>query len=423
MTEKIINNILRRIDKSEDIYDARRAVYNEFLDTEVKLKKNIPIKILILCIPCHGFGDIIFGSKIKRYIKEWYGIDAKIATTTPELFEKVGEPKKNIITLGGIRGKQCRRLSRLEGKIGKYDLIFVAPLMADSKISFQDVKQLIPYSTRSNTFFFSEYNDDLEKGFDVNTGIGKGRDGLLFTKTKCSKSHIEKFLLDNEYALGYIAETIDDSDLCILRFARMVIRKYPKVRQIICPPWVKDIDHDLVVQYVNADNIYITTTEGTNAIKEEDDEGKTIVFRCDIFPVANEIMLSLIHYSVRDVLLTGDQSITDALSCCSDKNIFYQIAPWKEDFGKNLAKYMPNKYLTKISTSCGTLSALNYKSNYKKFVKDWDFRKLGKVKVDAMIASALFFKHNKDIQDIIDNSKTVDSVIHKFDQITKSYTR
>ena len=420
MNEKTIKKILKRIYYSEDIYDARRAVYDEFFGIRMNMAKNLQVKILILCVPCHGFGDIIFGSKIKRYIKEWYGIDSHIATTTPELFEKVGEPKKNIITLGGIRGKQCRRLARLEGNIGVYDLILVAPLMADSKISFGDVKQLIPYSTRSNTFFFSEYNDELDKGFDVNTGIGKGRDGLLFTNTKCSKSHIEKFSLDKDYALAYIAETIDDSDLCILRFVRMVIRKYPNVRQIICPPWVKDIDPSLVKTYVKADNIYITTSEETKALKEEDEDGKTIVFRCDVFPVANEVMLSLIHYSVRDVLLTGDQSITDALSCCSDKNIFYQIAPWKEDFGKNLTKYMPNKYLSKTSTSCGTLSALNYKSNYKKFVKDWDFRKLGKVKVDAMIASALFVKHNKDIRhilEILNKSKTIESAIHKIERL------
>jgi hypothetical protein len=96
--------------------------------------------------------------------------------------------------------------------------------------------------------------------------------------------------------------------------------------------------------------------------------------------------------SVEDILLTGDQSITDALSCCSSKNIFYQIARWKRMFGKGLAKYMPNQYLKSYKTSCGTLKAIDYHSNYKKFVKDWDFRTLAKPKMDAIIKLANFSK-------------------------------
>ena len=96
--------------------------------------------------------------------------------------------------------------------------------------------------------------------------------------------------------------------------------------------------------------------------------------------------------SVNDILVTGDQSITDALSCCSTKNIFYQIAPWKQTFGRNLAKYMPNQYLKSCKTSCGTLKAIKYNSNYNKFVKDWDFRKLAKPKMDAIIKLTKFSK-------------------------------
>jgi hypothetical protein len=92
--------------------------------------------------------------------------------------------------------------------------------------------------------------------------------------------------------------------------------------------------------------------------------------------------------SVEDILVTGDQSITDALSCCSSKNIFYQIARWKRMFGKGLSKYMPNQYLKSYKTSCGTLKAVKYKSNYKKFVKEWDFRTLAKPKMDAIIKLA-----------------------------------
>ena len=120
------------------------------------------------------------------------------------------------------------------------------------------------------------------------------------------------------------------------------------------------------------------------------------------------------EHSIKDILLTGDQSITDALSCCSDKNIFYQIAPWKEDFGYNLSKELPNKYLGNIETSCGTLSALKYKSDYKHFVKNWNFETLAKTKMDAIILAAKFKKENKeiveDLEDIFDHTKSLEKL-------------
>ena len=123
-------------------------------------------------------------------------------------------------------------------------------------------------------------------------------------------------------------------------------------------------------------------------------------------------MLRLIKYSVKDVLLTGDQSITDALSCCWDKNLFYQTAPWKEDLAHNLAKYMPNKYLLKKKTTCGTVKAIKYKSNYSKFVRDWDFRTRGKPKLDAVILSikSAKFKNIKNLQEMILSVRSVETL-------------
>ena len=404
MILKIIENIF----DSDDMFMAKRSIYDTCLQEHTKLPINARLKILILCNPCHGFGDVIFATKIKQYIKDWYGIIPDIATTTPDLFAKIGE--KNVIALSGIKGKQCRRFGNLKAKIGKYDLLFVAPLMADSEILFSDVKKLIPYSSPTNTFFFSEYNDYLDKGFDVNTGIGNGRDGLLFIKTKSSKSDIARFNL-GVYAFAYIADSIDDAEECFLQFLNMITEKYDNLEEVVCPNWIKDIDPKLLKKYGKHYNISINTRLGLQ---------NELVLRCDIFPVPNNVMLSLMHYSVRDILLTGDQSITDALSCCSDKNIFYQIAPWKEDFGKNLAKYMPNKFLKKQSTSCGTRDAIFYKFNYDKFIRDWDFRVLGKPKIDAMLCSAYILKKNKQLRrivEILENSKTVNGAIHKIEKI------
>ena len=50
------------------------------------------------------------------------------------------------------------------------------------------------------------------------------------------------------------------------------------------------------------------------------------IFRGDILPVKRDLFISLVKYSIEDILLTGDQSITDAISyCTSQKNIWYQV--------------------------------------------------------------------------------------------------
>ena len=106
-------------------------------------------------------------------------------------------------------------------------------------------------------------------------------------------------------------------------------------------------------------------------------------------------------YSLKDILLTGDQSITDALSCCTNKNIFYQIAEWKESLGKQLGKMLPNKYLLSKKTSCGTIKAIKYNSNYQQFLKKYDFRKISKNKLNGILNLAVLLKEDKESSNIV----------------------
>ena len=122
--------------------------------------------------------------------------------------------------------------------------------------------------------------------------------------------------------------------------------------------------------------------------------------------------------SVKDILLTGDQSITDALSCCVNKNIFYQIAEWKIDFASKLAKLLPNKFLSSNRTSCGTLKAINYNSDYKKFVKEHNFFKNSKHKFDSIFCATKYVIKNPNsdlskFQNIVNNSKNIKQVLKK----------
>ena len=70
--------------------------------------------------------------------------------------------------------------------------------------------------------------------------------------------------------------------------------------------------------------------------------------------------------SVNDILVTGDQSLTDIISCCKYKRVWYQIAPWKMEFSENLFKHLPNKNLKSFKTSCGTLKSADTNIDWKK---------------------------------------------------------
>ena len=344
------------------------------------------LKILILCNPCHGFGDVIFAMKLMKYIVVFYKSKVKIATTTPDSFIKLGASKTYIIPLDTSSSLQCRRFARLSSKkpIDAYDLYFVAPLPADNKISQRDISILIPSANKDNTIFFSEYNDNLKKGFDFNTGIGRGRDGIFITEIPRSVNSYKSL---GKYAVAYLAESIDKSEQCFLNFLSMVSKKYELLKfTIVAPDWIADIKDNKLKKHLSKYYGRINIHTKSEELQIDVGSGHGILnLKCDIFPVPNKDMLTLMKYSVDDILLTGDQSITDALSCCSNKNIFYQIAPWKANFAKNLANHLPNPYLSKKSTSCGTVKAVSYKSDYTKFIKTWDFRYRGKAKLDTVI--------------------------------------
>ena len=255
--------------------------------------------------------------------------------------------------------------------------------------------------------------------------VYRNRDGLLFTKYK---SGPKPKGLRNPYSVIYVAQSVSGVDRCILGFVEMITKKYHKKYKkldVVIPPWFVDENMEsrikkriskyypnILIKQKDKDELYINRGTQRN--------NNTLTFRCDVLPVPNNVMKNLMKHSINDILLTGDQSITDALSCCSNKNIFYQIAPWKKDFGKNLARLLPNTYLSKVSTSCGTLKAIRYRSNYTNFVNKWDFRKIGKPKLDAIMKSIYATKNNKffrELVQLIDKSRTLPSLKKKIRDI------
>jgi len=424
------------IDNAKSMKDIYSIPWKMYLDNDKKCDshKAKGLKVLILCNPCMGFGDIVYGMKFNQYLKEWYNCDIKIATTNPGGFKQLGMKDDNIYHLKS-KSKlfQCRKVKLLKFyslssdqiEVPKVDLIFIAPLTADFDVDYRDVKSLIPYSNPLNTFFLSEYNDSTRKHIDFHTGIGKGRYGLFLTDTPEGGDKLSQ--TNNEYSLIYIADSITRATSCYSSFIEMLVKKYHTIHtefDIVVPEWIANHirKNKFLLKTISKyyDNIEIVTkkSKGVNF-----NIYNTLYIRGDIFPLPNTDMMKLIQFSVRDILLTGDQSITDALSCCSTtKNIFYQIAPWKENLGKQLAKQLPNKFLKTKTTSCGTIKAIKYNSNYEGFNETWDFRILARPKMDAIFLAAIKRKkHNnvgertREFEKLMLTSKTLNSFYKKYD--------
>ena len=126
--------------------------------------------------------------------------------------------------------------------------------------------------------------------------------------------------------------------------------------------------------------------------------------------------------SIKDILVTGDQSLTDVYSCCRmKKTVWYQIAPWKKGLAHNLSKHLPNKYYTTFKTSCGTLKSIESDISWKGFLNEYDFRVKGKERMDSILIGSDILKKDKKnhrcLLDIIEKSRFLESAQNKINKL------
>jgi hypothetical protein len=161
----------------------------------------------------------------------------------------------------------------------------------------------------------------------------------------------------------------------------------------------------------------IITKKGEYPVHSED---RVVRFRSELTPMPYEKYVSMFNYCLPDVLITGDQSLTDIISCCKDYTIYYQIMPWKKNLAKNLSKVTgaQKDYLRKVRESCGLQKMSdNKKLNLRKLEVQFDFRVLGKAKLDGIVNNARLLTKNKDVKKYI---KTVLSS-HKRSTVVKKF--
>ena len=171
----------------------------------------------------------------------------------------------------------------------------------------------------------------------------------------------QQTLIKKPYALVYIQPSPEwgvHSKSCFLSYIEMVCKNYHKKHskfQVVIPQWIDEEVFEngnfrgKIIKVVKNyyDSIYFINEgggRGAGPIYDKENSKSRITFRADILPQKREIFISLMKDSIRDILVTGDQSLTDILSCCKKKRVWYQIAPWKKGLAQNLEKHLPNKY-------------------------------------------------------------------------------
>ncbi len=419
--------------KKEDLND---SLWKTVENKKLEKKHHNNIKIGLFNVPCGGFGDIIVTKTFHDYLNEWYpNAIVSICTTGPGKYKELGLKNTKIYKMirkdGSIYDDgECSGYDELKlvNKSIKFDIMIVIPII-NYVFNIKKFKKLIPYADVFNTFSVSEYNGEFPP-YTFPIGVGKNQLGLLFNNFPTKKQN----LIKGPYALVYIQPSPAwgvHSKYCFLSYLEMICKNYKKHKnfQIVIPKWIfetLDENYTFMLETKNIIKKYykifsIVSPDKDKYILDNNEKNKgELILRADILPQKREIFISLMKDSVKDILVTGDQSLTDIISCCKYKRVWYQIAPWKKGLAENLHKYLPNEYYGTYKTSCGTLKSINTEIDWKNFMKNYDFRIHGKKRMDAILIANSYYKSNdiyKKIAKSIETSRYLETAKEKINKI------
>lgn len=425
--------VLKNINKKDDL---NNLLWMSESNTRIQKKNYEKIKIGLFNVPCGGFGDIIVTKTFHDYLKEWYpSAHISICTTGPQKYQQLGLKNTKIFKMVRKDGStwdegECSEYHELKlvNKSVKFDIMIVIPII-NYVFNIKKFKKLIPYANIFNTFSVSEYNGEFPP-YTFPIGVGKGQLGLLFNQFPTKQQN----LIKGPYALVYIQPSPAwgvHSKYCFLSYLEMICKNYHKKHndfQIVIPKWIYEtLDENynfmnetkkIIMKYYG--RLSIISSEKEKFILDENNKTGELVLRADILPQKREIFISLMKDSIKDILVTGDQSLTDIISCCKQKRVWYQIAPWKKGLAENLHIHLPNKHYGTYKTSCGTLKSLDTEINWKNFMKNYDFRIHGKKRMDAILVGYSRYKENNVYQKIaseIEGSRYLETAKNKINKI------
>tara|TARA_B100001094_G_scaffold325480_1_gene379890 strand:- start:10685 stop:12001 length:1317 start_codon:yes stop_codon:yes gene_type:complete len=428
-----IKNISAKSKYYEDLYDLLWKV-NSYQGNKKSDFENISFGLFNT--PCGGFGDIIVCKTFYDYLKEWYPKSrVSICTTAPQKYKDLGIDG-NIYRLSDKNGNddnECIDYDKLVLKKNiKFDVMIAIPII-NKTFDIKQFKKLISYANVFNTFSVSEYNGEYPP-YTFPIGVGRGNLGLLFNNFKWKQQK----LISGPYAIVYIQPSPEwgvHSKYCFLSYLEMICKKYHQKHrrfQVIIPDWISGEMNtnpvffrkikDIIINYYKTLSVIEKGKEKEIYYEDKTKKGKSeITFRGDILPQQRDIFISLMKDSINDILVTGDQSLTDILSCCKYKRVWYQIAPWKTGLAYYLTKELPNKYYSSYKTSCGTIQSINTKIDWKNFMKENDFRILGKERMDLLLMGVQQIKKKNplfiQLLDIIEHSRYLETAQKKINRL------
>ena len=342
-----------------------------------------------------GYGDVIFTFKLYKLFKKWYNIRPYIVSVSPDKFIKNGIPKSKILKIKNsdtIYSDYPEELDlvKLSGKkfTKTFDLIFITPVVSDEiEKYFSHWKTLFPYITKDQLYRFSAYDHGGMK-YEIPMGLSDNRYGIFINDT-CKKG---KRIIKNPYIMTHVSDSGEfksDYINCFFRFIKMIIKKYPDypVLDIIVPKIIiKHSKFKKIKEYIKKEynkNTKVVTKESPKLLIQG------INFRCDLPFLSHRKYIQLFNYCLPDTLVTGNQSVSDIISCHSNFNIYYQTLPWETKFARGLGTLLKKGYLKNITTACGdtTEKMILLKTDSSKIKRDYNFEKRGKKLIDKILAA------------------------------------
>ena len=355
-----------------------------------------------------GFGDLIFTLKLYAIFKKWYGISPYIVSPTPDKFLSNGISKSKILHLKIPKSESDNAHQYIEEAESvpivtmnntkwenEFDIIFVTPVTMDGwEKNLRHFKSIFPYITSDLLYRFSAY-DHGGLTYEIPLGLSKNRYGIFISEPQTPV----KRMIKNPYIMTHISninwtETEGDYKSCLSNFLKLMVKKYHKKYPVLDIVVSKSITNDFAStdrDRFNKLKDYLKKFYGkVKVIKSENDTllKKGLNIRSDLPVMTHKKFTSLFQHCLPDVLGTGNQTISDLVSCCTNFNIYYQTLPWEVSFAKNLGRILKKDYLKVRRSSCGKYGDKNMlymETDLSVIKKNHNFDKKGKPLVDTIM--------------------------------------
>ena len=350
--------------------------------------------ILLVVTPQGGFGDVVFMKKFALVLKTWFPeATLSLMTNDPRCEEQFDGENVYQCVSSADEGAPIDNLSlkNNEQLVPAHDITFLLP-----HVSIQDfnnwaypmdmlLSKLVAGVTPLNTFYVGEYN---EEGVDICPGFGPDALGILLNDqgVQCELPHTLN-LHNSKFVVAYVTPDIgrgqSKNKILMEKMFQHFVRT-ARAKSSASDFRLTVIVPEEIMDYLTSDGLFGDDVavefirKNDNNIREQTSDKKfTICFRGDILPVPHPVMMQLFRESDGAVLVTGDQSLTDAISYCSESiSIWYQWTSWKKKMFKLVVKDANTK-----EQGAGEIKQFNK--------NDLDFRIKGKAVIGAAVQMAM----------------------------------